>query len=119
MIGETSKNTKGSWCFKCQDYGHVVARCPSRNFLVKEVDVEIETVVYEPTGSVTDSDDDDARVSSIKLRVDTCSCIVVIDEDECRSSVFHTYITHEGKNYKLMVDGDNCANIIVKKALEK
>jgi len=33
--------------------------------------------------------------------------------------VFHTYITHEGKNYKLMIDGDSCANIIAKTALEK
>ena len=68
---------------------------------------------------MTDSDDDDATVSSIKLRVDTCSYIVVIDEDGCRSSVFHTYITPDGKNYKLMIDGDSCANIIAKKALEK
>jgi len=33
--------------------------------------------------------------------------------------VFHTYITNEGKNYKLMIDGDNCADIIAKTALEK
>ena len=33
--------------------------------------------------------------------------------------MFYTYITHEGKNYKLMIDGSSCANIIVKTALEK
>jgi len=33
--------------------------------------------------------------------------------------MFLTYITHEGKNYKLMIDGGNCANIIFKTALEK
>jgi len=59
MIGESSKNAKGSQCFKCQDYDHIVAQCPSRNLLLSKVDDDdIETIVYEPTGSATDSDDD-------------------------------------------------------------
>jgi len=33
--------------------------------------------------------------------------------------MFHTYITHEGNNYKLIIDGDSCANIIAKITLEK
>jgi len=33
--------------------------------------------------------------------------------------VFYTYTTHERKNYKLMIDGGSCANIIAKTALEK
>jgi len=33
--------------------------------------------------------------------------------------VFYTYIKHEGKNYKLMIDGGNYANIIAKTVLEK
>jgi len=42
---------------------------PSRNLLIKKVDDdEIETVVYEPTGSVTDPDDD-VRIFSIQLGV--------------------------------------------------
>jgi len=32
--------------------------------------------------------------------------------------VFHIYITHEGKNYKLMIDGGR-VNIIAKTTLEK
>ena len=44
---------------------------------------------------------------------------VVRDEDWGRSSVFNTYITHVRKNYKLMIDGGSCANIIVKTTLEK
>jgi len=60
VIGKSSRNAKGSQC-----YGYIVAQCPSRNFLVREVDDdEIETVVYEPTGSATDSDDN-VRVLSI------------------------------------------------------
>ena len=58
MIGESFKNAKGSQCFKCQDYDHIVAQCPSRNLLLSKVDDDIETIVYEPTGSATDSDDD-------------------------------------------------------------
>jgi len=65
VVGKSSKNTKGSQCFKCQGYGYVAAQCHFRNLLIKEADDdEIETVVYEPTGSATDSDDD-VRVSSI------------------------------------------------------
>ena len=81
-------------------------------------DDEIETVEYEPTDSVTDSDDN-VRVSSIQLGVIRCSHTSVGDEDWHRSSMFHTYVTHEGKNYKLMIDGGSCANIIAKIALEK
>ena len=117
MIGESSKNAKGSKCFKCQGYGHVVAHCPSRNLLVRKADDEIETIVYELTVSATDSDND-ARVSSIQLGVVRCSNTTVRD-DLRRSNVFHTYITHKGKNYKLLIDGDSCANIIAKTALEK
>ena len=118
MIGESSINVKDSQRFKCQGYGHIVAQCPSRNLLVREADDdEIETVVYEPTGSATDSNDD-VRVSSIQLSVVRCSRTAVRDEDQRRSSVFHPYVTHE-KNYKLMVDGGNCANIITKTSHKK
>jgi len=66
-------------------------------------DDEIETVVYEPTSSVTDSYDD-VRIFSIQLGVIRYSDINVSNENWRRSSVFHTYITHEGNNYKLMID---------------
>jgi len=59
VIGESSRKAKGNQYFKCQGYGHVAAHCPSRNLLIKETDDdEIETVIYEPTCSVTDSDND-------------------------------------------------------------
>ena len=56
MIGESSKNAKGNQCFKFQGYGHVTVQCPSRNILVRKADAdEIERVVYESTGSATNS----------------------------------------------------------------
>ena len=33
--------------------------------------------------------------------------------------MFYIYIAHEGKHYKLMIDGGSCANLIAKAALEK
>jgi len=72
VIDEAFKNANGSHCFKHQGYSHDAAQCPSRNLLVREADDEIETVVYESTGSVTDYDDE-VRVSSIKLGVVRCS----------------------------------------------
>jgi len=119
VIGESSKNVKCSQCFKCQGYDHVVAQCPSKNLLVRgSWWWWVEIVVYGSNGTATDSDDD-VRVSSIQLGVIRCSHIDVRDEDWCRSSVFHTYFTHEGKNYTLMIDGGSCANIIAKITLEK
>jgi len=53
------------------------------------------------------------------LGVVRCSHTTISNEDWCKSSVFHTYITHEGKNYKLMINGGSCANIIAKITLEK
>ena len=87
------------FCFKYHGYSHVAAQCPSKNLLIRKADDdEIETIVYEPTSSTIDSDDD-ARVSSIKLVIVGCSNIAFRNEDWRKSNVFHTYITHEGKNY--------------------
>jgi len=98
VIGESSRNIKDSQYFKCQGYDHVAVQCPYRNLLIKEVDDdEIETVVYEPTGSVTDSDDD-FRISNIQ-RVSLGVHTAVSNEDWRRFSVFHSYIKHEEKNY--------------------
>jgi len=69
VIDESSRNAKDSQCFKCQGYDRIAAQYPSRNLLIKEADDEkIETIVYEPIGSTTDSDDD-ARVFSIQLGI--------------------------------------------------
>jgi len=57
----------------------VMSQCLSRNLLVREVD-EIETVVYEPTGNVTNSNDD-VRISNIQLAIVRCSYTTVRDED--------------------------------------
>jgi len=65
VIDESSRNAKSSQYFMCQGYGHVAAQCPSRNPLVREADNDkVEILVYEPTSSATDSDDD-VRVCSI------------------------------------------------------
>ena len=81
VISKSFKNAKGNQCFKCQEYDHIVAQCPSRNILIKEDDGnEIETIVYAPTGSATDSNDD-VRISSIQLGVVRCSHIAVNNED--------------------------------------
>ena len=61
----------------------------SGDTLVRKVDdEEMETVVYEPTGSVTNSDDD-VRISSIQFGVVRCSHIAV------RSSMFHAHMRRE------------------------
>ena len=67
MIGESFRSAKRSQYFKCQDYSHI-----ARNPLIKESDDEIETVIYEPTGSATDFDDD-VMVYSIQLGIVRCS----------------------------------------------
>jgi len=33
--------------------------------------------------------------------------------------VFYIYVVHKGKNYKVMIDGGNCVNIIAKTAINK
>ena len=68
MISESSRNAKSSQCFKRQGYDRVAAQYPSRNLLARETDDKIETLVYEPIDSATDSDDD-FKISSIQLGV--------------------------------------------------
>jgi len=58
VISESPKNAKGNQYFKCQDYGHIVTQCPSRNFLVRGTDSdddELKTVIHEPVGSAYDT----------------------------------------------------------------
>ena len=33
--------------------------------------------------------------------------------------MFYTYVVHEGKNYKVMIDGDSYVNIVTKTTIEK
>jgi len=87
MIGESSRSVKGSQYFKCQDYDHNAAQCPSRNLLIKKIDDYIETVIHEAIGDATDSEDD-LRVSSIQLGVSRCPYTTVGNEDWRKSSVF-------------------------------
>jgi len=75
-------------------------------------------VIHEATRSATDFDDD-VRIAGIQLGIISCPYTAIGNEDWHRSSVFYTYIAHDGKNYKLMIDGGSCANIIAKAALEK
>jgi len=67
---------------------------------------------------VTDSNDD-VRVSNIQMGVVRCSHTVVRDKNWRKSSLFHTYVAHEGKNYKLKIDGGSCANIIARQLLRR
>ena len=53
MIGESPKNVKDSQCFKCKDYDHIAAHCPSRNLLVRETNSDddgLETLINEQLG---------------------------------------------------------------------
>ena len=96
--------------------GQTCDRC-----LIRETDSDdegLKTVVYETVGSESDTDED-VRISSIKLSAVRCLHTTIKDEDWRRSSTFHTYITHKGKNYKLMIDGGSCANIIAKTTFKK
>ena len=56
---------------------------------------------------------------SIRLNVIRCLLSTHSDEDWYRSSVFHTYIKHNDKYYKVMIDGGSCVNIIVKLVVDR
>ena len=108
MIGESSKQgVKGAQCYRCHDYGHVAAQCMPRDLFVKGDDLdgnEFEEEIYEPAGSASDTDEN-VRVSSIQLSIARCLHAASRDEDWCRSCMFYTYVAHEGKSYKSMIDG--------------
>jgi len=104
VIGESSKNTKGSQCFKCQDYGHIAAQCPSRSLLVSGTDSDddrLDTVIHELVGSVYDTNKD-VRDSSTQLGAIRCLHTIVkmrIGVDlVCSTPILRM----EGGNYKMM-----------------
>jgi len=104
----------------CHGHGHVVSQCLSRNFLIEGDDLDDDEFkeIYKPVGSASDTDKD-VRVSRIQLSVIRCLHATPRDEDWRRSSVFYTYVAHDGKSYKLMIDGESCVNIISMTAVEK
>ena len=53
-------------------------------------------------------------VSVIRCLHTTCK-----DDDWRKSSVFYIYIVHEKKNYKVMIEGGSCVNIIAKTTIKK
>ena len=50
MVNEPSRLGSRLQCFKCNGVGHIVARYPSRNFVIQEDDEKVEDVelVYDP-----------------------------------------------------------------------
>ena len=48
-----------------------------------------------------------------------CLHATLKEDDWRRSSMFHTYFAYEGKNYKVIIDGGSCVNIISTTAVEK
>ena len=48
-----------------------------------------------------------------------CLHATLREDDWRRSSMFHTYFAYEGKNYKVIIDGGSCVNIISTTAVEK
>jgi len=123
MIGESSQQvTKGTKCFKCHGYGHFAYRCPTRSLLLNEVhddkDHEFKEVVHDPTRDFTDVEED-LKEYGTHLNVITCLHATSREDDWHKSSVFHTYFGHEGKNYKVMIDGGSYVNIISTTAVGK
>jgi len=114
VIGKTSKKgATGMQCCRCHGYAHVAAQCPSRNHLVEDADLdddEFEKNVRnlgflerEPVRSASDTDEN-VRLSRIQLSVARCLYNTSRDEDWHRSGMLYTYIAHEGKSYKLIID---------------
>jgi len=116
MIGESSQQvTKGTKCFKHHGYRHIAYQCPTRSLLLDKVhnnkDHKLEKVVHAPMGDFTDAEQD-LKESGTHLNMITCLHATSREDDWRRSSMFHTYFTHEGKNYKVMIDRGSCVNII-------
>lgn len=117
----SQQGTKGTECFKCRDYGHFAYQCPARSlFIDKGHDDDEHGIddVYDPQGDFCDAEEDLREVGT-HLHIIMCLHVASKDDDWRRSSVFHTYVTYEGKNFKVMIDGDSCVNIISKSTVEK
>jgi len=122
-IGKLSlQGTMGTRCFRCQSFGHFVVQYLTRTFLVEgaldEDKHEYVEEVYDPEYSASDAEEA-IRMSNIRLNVVRCLLVSPRDGDRHRSSIFHTYIRHNDKHYKVMIDGGHCVNIIVKSVVEK
>lgn len=111
VISEFSKqDAKDIEYFRCHENGHIASQCPTRNLLVEPAHVdydEFEGGIYEPIGNANDSYEN-VRVFTTRLNIVRCLYTVSRDEHWHRSSIFLIYITHKGKNYKVIVNGCSC-----------
>ena len=113
MIGESSqRGTNGTWSF--------TAQCPTRTLLIKgalDEDDQKYVEVYDPEDGTSDVEKT-IRSCSVQLNVVRCLLAAPRDKDWRRSSVFHTYIKHNDKRCKVMIDEGSCINIIAKSAVK-
>ena len=67
MIHEPSRLGSRLQCYKCNEVGHIIARCPSRTLVIQEDDEkvddekveDVEELVYDP--NVEETQDVDAE----------------------------------------------------------
>ena len=58
VYSESSKSVQQNQCFKCQEFGHITAQCPSKTkTLIIETQLDsyqdhLEEVAYDPEGDV-------------------------------------------------------------------
>jgi len=69
-------------------------------------------------GIFTDAEED-LKEPGTNVNVITCLHATSREDDWRRSSVFHTYFAHKGKNYKVIIDRGSCVNIMPTTAIEK
>ena len=119
VIGEPSRQTTlRTKCLRCHQYGHVAAQCPTRSLLIEDAGLDKGNLedVYEPDEGTSDIDKE-VRLSNMRVSLNAFKQHV--ETRIGRDLVCSTHVVHDGKNYKVMIDGGSCVNIIAKTSINK
>uniref|UniRef100_A0A2N9GGF1 RNA-directed DNA polymerase n=1 Tax=Fagus sylvatica TaxID=28930 RepID=A0A2N9GGF1_FAGSY len=138
IVSEPTKPGSRLQCFKCNGFGHVASKCPSKTLLIQEEDGKednMEELVYDPNleGIQDDGEeweDEPNYLGCIRAistptvifedhpdvpRVNVVRCALAQQRDNTdwrRCAIFQTYTKCGDKTCRVIIDSGSCINAV-------
>jgi hypothetical protein len=138
IVSEPTKPGSRLQCFKCNGFGHVASKCPSKTLLIQEEDGKednMEELVYDPNleGIQDDGEeweDEPSYLGCIRAisphtvifedhpdvpRVNVVRCALAQPRDNTdwrRCAIFQTYTKCGDKTCRVIIDSGSCINAV-------
>lgn len=122
-------NAKTPKCFKCQGFGHIASDCPNRKTITiikgeihevfeegEEAEAYAEEEEVEPVYDEEYVPADYGETLVVRRSLHTT---IAKEEPWLRHNIFHTRCTAHGKVCEVIIDSENCENVVSNYMVEK